>query len=260
MIPIKIVRFEGEIGPQYGVLTDNEIRGLAVSPFNEQWDIRAPVFDGTSYPAGEVELLVPCEPTKYIGVGLNFSSAAKAIGRECPAYPITFIKPLDAVIATHEEIVLPRDEDCFCYEGEMAVVIGRRAKGVSAEHAKEYILGCTCSNDVTDMGSFGKDDLKMKGADTFGPVGPCISTDVDPDNCVIRSWLNGELRQEGNTNEMKFSVSHMIELLSSYMTLQPGDVISMGTPAGLGHIRPGDQICVEVEGVGRLANGVRLET
>lgn len=258
MVCIKIVRFEGKKGAQYGVLEGGEIRGLMIGPFEEQWNMDAPVFDETTYAMDDVKLLVPCEPTKYIGVGLNFSSAAQAIGRECPDYPITFIKPLDAVIATNEDIVLPRDEDCFCYEGEMAVVIGKQAKCVPAERAKEYILGCTCSNDVTDMGSFGKDDLKMKGSDTFGPVGPCISTDVNPDHCVIRSWLNGELRQEGNTDEMKFSVAHMIELLSSYMTLHPGDVISMGTPAGLGHIHPGDQICIEVEGVGKLVNGVRM--
>lgn len=240
------------------MLENNKIRTLRVSPFEEGWDVNTPEYEGNEYDVDGVKLLVPCTPTKYVGVGLNFSSAAAAMKRDCPDYPITFIKPNGSVIGTEEDIILPRDESCFCYEGEMAVIIGKKASHVKAEEAHKYILGCTCSNDVTDMGYLGKDELKFKGPDTFGPVGPCIATDVDYNNCVIRSWLNDELRQEGNTNEMKFTVAYIIEFITSYMTLYPGDVVSMGTPAGVGNIRPGDRICVEVEGVGKLYNGVKL--
>ena len=255
---MKLVRFLCRNTTKYGVLTDNIIQGLAVTPFQDTWDINHPSFDGTSYSLDDVRLLVPCEPTKYIGVGLNFSGAAQDMNRECPDYPITFMKHTGAVIATNEDIVLPRNEDCFIYEGEMAVIIGRTAKNVRAENAQDYILGYTCSNDITDQGFFGKDDLKLKSPDTFAPVGPCISTETDPNNCSIRSWKNGQLLQEGNTSEMKFNVAYMVEFLSSYMTLYPGDIISMGTPAGCAKIHSGDQLCVEVEGVGKLYNCVTL--
>lgn len=257
---MKIVRFASPTGKvSYGELCGDEIKGFAVGPFDRKWNIDAPVYDGSSCHLHEAKLLVPCEPSKFVGVGLNFPSAAAAMNRECPDYPITFIKPTGSVIAAGEDILLPRAAEDFFYEGEMAVVIGKTARCVNAEDAKNYILGCTCANDVTDMGFFGRDDLKTKAADTFGPTGPCIDTTVDFDNCIIRSWVNGELRQEGCTGEMKFKVSWMIEFLSSYMTLYPGDIISMGTPAGIGNIKPGDIICVEVEGVGRLVNRVLLK-
>lgn len=254
---MKIVRFTTGGKTAYGLLEGEQIRTLAADPFSDAWNAAEPLLDGGVHELKDVRLLVPCEPTKYLGVGLNFSSAAAQQGKQCPDYPITFLKPTGAIIGTGDSIILPREEDCFCFEGELAVVIGKLCSHVSAAEAKDYILGYTCSNDVTDMGSFGKDDLKLKAADTFGPVGPCISTEPDPRNCVIRSWLNGKLQQEGNTSEMKFDVFYMIEFISSYMTLYPGDVISMGTPAGFAHIRPGDEIVVEVEGVGKLVNRVK---
>ena len=252
---MKIVRFEGNAGAQYGVLEGEKIRGLAGSPFADGWSKADPDFDGTEYGKDSVKLLVPCEPTKYLGVGLNFKGAAATLGRPAPTYPITFIKPTGAVVATGENIEIHEKENQnYWFEGELAVVIGKTCKNASKDDAMDCVFGYTCSNDVTDMAEFGHDELKVKGADTFGPVGPCIETDVDPDNCRIRSWLNGEQRQDGNSREFIFDIPYIIEFFSSYQTLFPGDVISMGTPAGAGSFKAGDILKVEVEGIGTLVN------
>ncbi len=254
---MKIVRYQSGNQVQYGALEEETVRGFQGSPFALGWEPDKAVFDGSRVKLSEVKLLTPCQPSKYLGVGLNFKDAAAAIGRPCPTYPITFIKPTGAVIGPEEPIQLKNvEQPDYLYEGELALVVGKTAKNVRQENAMEYILGCTCSNDITDRTQFGKDDLRLKGADTFGPIGPCIDTQVDPNHAVIRSFLNGEKRQEGNTEEMIFSPSYMVAFFSSYMTLYPGDVISLGTPAGLGNIKPGDQIIVEVEGIGRLYNPV----
>lgn len=135
-------------------------------------------------------------------------------------------------------------------------MIKKEGKRIPKEKAMDYVLGCTCSNDVTDFTQVDRDALRFKCADTFGPIGPCIDTEVDPSNARIRSWVNGQQRQDGNTSEMIFDVHYMISFFSEFMTLYPGDVISMGTPAGAGQINPGDKITIEVEGIGVLENTV----
>ncbi len=260
---MKIVRFRCGLEEKYGILEGKEIRGLESSPFSggeSSGKAGAEVsyrLDGSSLRADEVKLLTPCEPTKYLGVGLNFAGAAKAMGRPVPKYPITFMKPTGACIAAGEAVEIPASDGCDClYEGEMAVVIGKTARHVSEEDALSYVFGYTCSNDITDRSQFGTDDLRLKAADTFGPIGPCIETELDPSHTRIRSWVNGELRQDGNTKEMIFSVPYMISFFSDYMTLYPGDIISMGTPYGAGQIHPGDVLRIEVEGIGILENYV----
>lgn len=255
---MKIVRFFHDESVNYGVLENGVVRGLQISPFCELWDSSAPMFDGTEYRMEDVALLVPCEPTKYLGVGLNFTGAAKMLGRPAPEYPITFLKPTSAVVPSGAAIEIPVFEGYhYLYEGELAVVIGKEAKNVSREHALEYVMGYTCSNDITDFTNFEKDPLRLKCADTFGPVGPCIETELDASNTRIRSWVNGELKQDGNTAEFIFDIPYMIEFFSNYMTLNPGDVISMGTPAGASAIRPGDRLRIEVDGIGVLENVVK---
>ena len=254
---MKIVRFARENQAQYGILEEEVVKGLQNNPFLPGWAEHGPAFDGGVYPLSKVRLLTPCTPTKYLGVGLNFTGAAKALGRPAPTYPITFLKPTGAVIGAGEAIKLKMFEGYqYLYEGELAAVIGKEAKNVAREDATSYLLGYTCSNDVTDFTQFEKDPLRLKCADTFGPIGPCIETEIDPGNTRIRSWVNGELRQDGNTSEMIFDVGYMVAFLSEYMTLYPGDVISMGTPAGAGPIHPGDHIRIEVDGVGVLENHV----
>ena len=255
---MKIVRFSNEETVKYGVLDGSVVRGIQISPFCELWDHGAPMFDGTEYPVENVTLLVPCEPTKYLGVGLNFTGAAKMLGRAAPEYPITFLKPTSAVVPSGAAIEIPVFEGYhYLSEGELAVVIGKEAKNVSRENALDYVLGYTCSNDITDFTNFEKDPLKLKCADTFGPVGPCIETELDAAHTRIRSWVNGELKQDGNTAEFIFDIPYMIAFFSSYMTLYPGDVISMGTPAGASAIHPGDMLRIEVDGIGVLENVVK---
>ncbi len=254
---MKIVRYLRDGGAAYGMLADGTIYGLAVSPFDPAFDAAAPALDGTQAPLSETELLTPCVPTKYLGVGLNSTGAAKAVGRPIPTYPITFLKPTGAVIASGKPIQIPVFDNCkYLYEGELAVVIKKEGKRIPKEKAMDYVLGCTCSNDVTDFTQVDRDALRFKCADTFGPIGPCIDTEVDPSNARIRSWVNGQQRQDGNTSEMIFDVPYMISFFSEFMTLYPGDVISMGTPAGAGQINPGDKITIEVEGIGVLENTV----
>ena len=254
---MKLVRFFAEGTEHYGVLNDGIICGLKNS-YIEYAGKNLNEMDGNRYLLSEVKLLTPCVPSKYLGVGLNFSGAAKALNRPVPQYPLTFMKPATSCVATKENIEISLvDGYDYLYEGEMAVVIGKKARNVSKEEAMSYVLGYTCSNDVTAKHWMGKDDLKLKAADTFGPIGPCIETELDPFHARIRSWVDGELKQDGNTEEMIFDVPYMISFFSKYMTLLPGDVISMGTPYGTGNIQPGNHIAVEVEGIGRLENTVK---
>ncbi len=257
---MKIVRCLAEEKIFYGLLHGETVRELAGSPFDSDWNDREPVCTGREYDLSSVQLLTPCQPTKFLGVGMNYKSVAMKLRGCLPDSPVAFLKPVGAVVASGEPICLPQtDEPNFLYEGELAVVIGKTARNVSREEAKDYILGCTCSNDVTDMRFMAHpEDLRMKARDSFGPIGPVIDTQVDPDNTTVRTWLNGELRQDGHTSDQIFDAAYMIAWFSSFTTLYPGDVISMGTPAGASNIAPGDVCQVEVGGVGTLINPVIL--
>lgn len=257
---MKIVRYLFEKKASYGIL-DNSILELAISPFDNDWDINTLKYTGRRFFYQDIKLLTPCTPSKYLGVGLNFKSAAIALNRPVPTYPLTFMKPTTAIIPSGAQIIIdPKPERRYLYEGELAVVIGKITKNVSPSEALNYVLGYTCTNDITDFTEFGKDDLKLKGADTFGPLGPCIETSIDPENVHIRSWKNGLLRQDGNSNEMIFSVRYMISFFSQYMTLLPGDVIAMGTPTAACEMNVGDIITIEVDGIGKLVNYVSMHS
>lgn len=255
---MKIVRFRTGSEEKYGIQKKEKIYGIMNSPFSQEWQNTGPILDQTEYLTSAVKLLTPCKPSKYLGVGLNFADAAKAMNHPIPVYPITFLKPSGACIASGESVeIRVFDGYDYLFEGEMAVVIGKVAKRVSKNEALSYVLGYTCSNDITDRTQMQKDDLRLKCGDTYGPIGPCIETEFDPFHARIRSWLNGNLCQDGNSEDMIFDVPTMIEFFSGYMTLYPGDVISMGTPYGAGSIHPGDNLRIEVEGIGILENSVR---
>ena len=262
---MKIVRFSTGSKTQYGLLEGTTIRGLKTSPFDEGWDKKNPNMDGTSYTLNKISLLPPCVPTKYIGVGTNYRPQPGDPIRPdgpppapLPDKPILFFKPLTAVVGPGEEVIFPAEvEAAVAYEGELGVVIGKKCKNVKEKDALNYVIGYTCANDVTDTSKFRIDngkDFRAKSVDTFGPIGPCISTDVDPMNAVVRSWINGEQRQNGNSKNMLFNVPYLISYLSVFMTLMPGDVIATGTPAGAGGVKVGDVAKVEIEGIGALEN------
>jgi 2-keto-4-pentenoate hydratase/2-oxohepta-3-ene-1,7-dioic acid hydratase in catechol pathway len=218
----------------------------------------------------QVRLLAPVEPPNILAIGLNYRGHAAETGAETPSAPVLFLKATSAVIGPEESILLPAmAPDEVDYEAELAIVIGRRARNVAEEEALDYVFGYTCANDISARDCQLRLDRQWargKSFDTFAPLGPWIETDLDPDNCAIRSRLNGELMQSSNTNDLIFGTRQLISYLSRCLTLLPGTVILTGTPAGVGHarrpprfLRAGDVIEVEIDGIGTLRNPVARE-
>ncbi len=213
-----------------------------------------------TYTLDELKVLPPVTPSKVVCVGLNYIDHARELDMELPGCPIIFLKPPSAVIGHGDMIVYPPESRRVDYEAELAVVIGMRCKNVSAAHAGDVILGYTCFNDVTarDIQKADGQWTRAKSFDTFAPVGPFVvmAENVDISNAYIRSRVNGQLRQDSSVNNMIFDILALIEFISHIMTLEKGDVIATGTPAGVGQLNPGDTVKIEVEGVGTLENEV----
>jgi 2-keto-4-pentenoate hydratase/2-oxohepta-3-ene-1,7-dioic acid hydratase in catechol pathway len=254
---MKIVRFEVNNRDMYGLLENDIIRELKVGPFEKKFSIDNPILGSYKYKLSNTKLLAPCCPTKYLGVGLNFSETAKKYNMPLPEIPILFLKPSTAIIGPNADVIIPNKDAVIIHEGELAIVIGKEAKNIPEEEALQYILGCTCTNDVSDISKFDLDKgnpLRTKALDTFGPIGPCIDTVVNSEEAFIRTWVNGELRQEGNTKDLIFGIKFIISYSSSIMTLLPGDIIATGTPPNPSQVKPGDIVKIEIEGIGILEN------
>ncbi|HEV2127530.1 MAG TPA: fumarylacetoacetate hydrolase family protein [Thermomicrobiales bacterium] len=252
---MKIVRYQQDGGAAYGILEDSTVYAAS-----------GDVFDGLTKGEAvgrvdEVKLLSPIEPGKVVAIGLNYILHVKENDptREVPTEPVVFMKPSSAVIGPGETIELAYPENNIDYEAELVVVMGKTAHRVKQDEALDYVLGYTAGNDVSDrMQQYaGQQWIRGKGYDTYLPLGPCIETDLDPGNLKVESRLNGEVRQSDNTNGLIFSVPFLIEYVSDVMTLNPGDIIMTGTPHGVGPMKAGDTIEVEVEGVGVLSNPVK---
>lgn len=247
---VRYVRYSHQGATAYGILDDETIRELRGDLFAD------PVPTGRRFPLAEVKLLAPCEPSKVIAVGLNYRSH---LGDRPPAaYPGLFAKYPTSIIATEEPIVLPPDAQNAHYEGELVVVIGRRAKNVSPAEASSYVFGVTAGNDVSER-DWQRADLqwfRAKAADTFGPLGPAIVTGLDYDNLLLQTRLNGEVVQSERTQDLIFDIATIVSYVSRYVTLLPGDVIYTGTPGTTRRIQPDDVVEVEIEGVGVLRNPV----
>ena len=202
--------------------------------------------------------LPPCTPSKIVAVGYNYRAHIAELEHEVPEEPLLFMKPPSALLPTGEAIRLPAESRRVDYEGELAVVIGRRASSVPEARALEYVLSYTCLNDVTARDLQRKDVqfTRAKGFDTFCPVGPCIATGIVPDSLIVQSFVNGERRQSAPIGQMIFGISRLISFISGVMTLEPGDLIATGTPEGVGPLHEGDEVCVAIEGIGRLVNRV----
>ncbi|MBM4466013.1 MAG: DUF2437 domain-containing protein [Chloroflexi bacterium] len=249
---MKLVRFLKNDQSCYGLIEGEAICALEGSIFGE-------FHQGEEVAAlTEVSLLAPCQPTKIVAVGLNYRTHAAEAGMDVPPEPLLFFKPPSSVIGPLEPIVHPVLSQQVDYEGELAVVIGRRARNVTPAKARDFVLGYTCGNDVTARDLQRRDDqwTRAKGFDTFCPLGPCIVTDLDPTHLAIRTRVNGEIRQSATIADMVFSVAELISYVSQVMTLEPGDVILTGTPSGVGPLQPGDVVEVEIEGIGTLRNPV----
>jgi 2-keto-4-pentenoate hydratase/2-oxohepta-3-ene-1,7-dioic acid hydratase in catechol pathway len=216
---------------------------------------------GSTLPSSGHRLLAPVEPSKIVAVGLNYKDHAAEQHKPLPAEPMIFLKPSTAVIGPGDQIVIPPDVGRVDHEAEVGVVIGARARHVREEDADAYIFGVTCVNDVTARELQRKDVqyTRAKGFDTFAPIGPCIATGLDldsPRGLAVEGWVNGVKRQSSSTRELIFPIRKLIAFISSVMTLLPGDVISTGTPAGIGPLTAGDRVTITVAGVGELTNPV----
>lgn len=218
-----------------------------------------PLPTGEVVPIDDVHLLAPVLPSKVVCVGRNYAAHAAEWGMNVPEEPLLFLKPSTAVIGPNDPIALLPVSRRIDYEGELAVVIGRLARDVRAEEAYRFILGYTCGNDVTLRDLQKSDDqwARAKGFDGSCPLGPWIETELDPNDVTVRTLLNGDVRQQGSTSDMVFGVATLIEYVTTFMTLVPGDVLLTGTPEGVGPLSAGDVVEVEVEGVGVLRNEVR---
>jgi len=249
---MRIVRCQTAQGSQYGIVEQGAVRLLRADPF-------APEFSGETIPLEQARLLAPCEPSKIVAVGINYASHAPEIGFAIPAEPLIFLKPNTAVIGPGATISLPAMSRQVDFEGELAVVIGRRTHKVSGPEALDAVLGYTCCNDVTARDLQKKDVqfTRSKSFDTFAPLGPWIETDLDPSDLAIETRVNNTVRQQARTSAMLRGVPTLVSFISQVMTLLPGDVIATGTPAGVGPLQPGDEVTVSIEHLGTLSNRVR---
>jgi 2-keto-4-pentenoate hydratase/2-oxohepta-3-ene-1,7-dioic acid hydratase in catechol pathway len=214
---------------------------------------------GSAWPLNSVKLLPPSSPSKIVCVGRNYFEHAKELGNEAPKEPLIFLKPPSSVIAPEEPIVLPRISQRVDYEGELAVIIGRRCGQLRPEESvSPHILGYTCLNDVTarDLQKLDVQFTRAKGFDTFCPFGPVLETSLDLATTTIETFVNGSRKQYGHTSEMIFSLDVIIRFIAQVMTLEPGDVIATGTPSGVGPLASGDVVEVSVSGIGSLRNPV----
>ena len=212
-------------------------------------------------PLAEVRLLPPSQPTKIVCVGRNYVDHARELGNDVPKIPLIFMKPPSSIIADKETIILPPQSKQVEHEGELVVVIGKRGKNIIAEEASDYIFGYTVGNDVTARDLQRTDELwtRAKGFDTFCSFGPWIDTEFDPSDAVVTCRVNGQMRQMASTRDMVFNIGVLIAYISSIMTLEPGDLIFTGTPAGVGALKDGDEVVVEIEGLAKLSNPVKAE-
>ncbi len=250
---MKILRYLKDGKTSYGVLQDDMVYQIEGDIYGD-FTIKE-----QGVPFSSVKVEVPCEPTKIVAVGLNYSDHAKEFGGEQLPDPIIFLKPTTSLLADGETIIRPANSKRVDYEAELGVVIKKTAKAVSKEEAADFILGYTCANDVTARDLQKKDGqwTRGKGFDTFCPVGPWIETDICPDNLTISLTLNDAVKQQGNTNMMMFNAAELVSYISGIMTLLPGDIIITGTPAGIGPMAEGDRVCVKIEGIGTLTNYVK---
>jgi len=249
----RFVRVELLGAMHYGRHNGEIIELLSAAPWQDN------VCQIAEIPAAGAVLRAPCQPTKIICLGVNYRDHAQEFGHDLPACPLIFMKPPSSVIGPDEPIAYPAYwTQRVDYEAELAVVIGTRARRVSAAAALACVFGYTCLNDVTarDLQRADGQWTRAKSFDTFCPIGPAIVAGIESSDLAVRSFVNGALRQQASTAQLIFGIPAIIEFVSHIMTLEPGDVIATGTPAGVGPLQPGDVVEVDIETIGRLRNPV----
>jgi 2-keto-4-pentenoate hydratase/2-oxohepta-3-ene-1,7-dioic acid hydratase in catechol pathway len=249
---MKIIRFSQKKTVNWGVVEDNSVTILEEPPFKRIKLSRQKVS------LSKVKILPPSVPEKIVCVGLNYKDHAHELGMKIPSEPVIFLKPPTALIGHNDKIIYPESVKLLDYEAELAVVIKKKAKNVLIKDADKYILGYTCLNDVTARDLQTKDGqwTRAKSFDSFCPVGPCIETDLNPSNVRVEAYLNGKCKQKSTTSSFIFSVRYLVSFISKVMTLLPGDIISTGTPPGVGRMKEDDTIEIKIEGIGTLRNFV----
>ena len=253
---MRIVRYQtGEEAPRFGWLLEDKVGPVDGDLFGRYRRREA------KFPLSEVRLSIPVVPGKILCVGRNYVEHARELGNEVPQVPLIFMKPISSIISNGETILLPPQSKQVEHEGELVAVIGKRARNLTAEQARKHILGYTIGNDVTarDLQKSDGQWTRAKGFDTFCPFGPWVDTDFDPSDAVVTCRVNGQMRQMASTRDMIFSVGTLVAFISSVMTLMPGDLIFPGTPSGVGELKHGDRVDVEIDGLGGLSNPVRAE-
>lgn len=252
---MRTCRFQTDAGSQIGEIIDRDgalwIERLFGGDRNQGFAL---------LPLAEARLLAPVVPSKIVCIGRNYREHASELGNEVPKEPLLFLKAPSAIIAAGEPIRIPPQSQRVDFEGELAVVIGRQATRIGlSEDVKPYIAGYTIVNDVTarDLQKTDGQWSRAKGFDTFCPMGPLVTDEIDPaDGLTVETRLNGEVKQRGNTRDLIFDIPTLLRFITAAMTLYPGDVIPTGTPAGVGPMKAGDTVEVTVEGIGTLANPV----
>ena len=249
---MKYVRIDLESGARWGAVEDDVVHTLSRPPYE------CIEYDGDTFPLKDCRLLAPCEPTKIICVGKNYAEHAREMGAEAPGFPVLFMKGVNTLNCAEGTVHAPNFVERLDYEGELAVVISRRAKDVKAADFADYVLGYTCLNDVTarDIQQHDGQWTRGKSMDGFCPIGPWVVDSVDPSALSVETRLNGKTVQRGNTADFITDVPKLMEFITASMTLEPGDVIATGTPAGIGPMVPGDTFEVEIKGIGILRNKV----
>ncbi len=250
----RYVRFDAAEGVRWGVFDEGHFAELTGNPaFGVEKT-------GQRHQPGQVKLLAPVEPTKIVCVGLNYREHVKESqsATKEPDEPVLFLKPPSALIGPGDKIVYPEMSQRVDYEAELGVIIGRECSNVAEVEAEDYIFGFTCVNDVTARDLQKKDVqwTRAKGFNTFCPVGPWVVDKLKYNDLLVESYLNGELRQSSRTSMMIFPIPMLVSFISKVMTLYPGDIISTGTPAGIGPMQVGDRIEVRIEGIGSLVNDI----
>lgn len=246
----RYVRYSHHGATSYGELVGETVHQLAGDLF------ASPRRTGQTARLADVRLLAPVEPSKVIAVGLNYRSH---LGERQPsAYPGLFAKYPTSIVGTGDDIVMPPDATNLHYEGELVIVMGKRASKVPVAEALDYVFGVTAGNDVSERAWQGSDLqwFRAKASDTFGPIGPVIARGLNYDDLLLQTRVNGEVRQTERTKDMIFNVPTIVSYVSRYVTLLPGDVIFTGTPQTTRAMKPGDVVEIEVEGVGVLRNTV----
>ena len=248
---LRLYRLNHDGAPRYAAEREGRFRLV-------DGDIFDKFSEGAEITSESLDLLPPVSPSKIVCIGLNYKDHAAEQHKELPEEPLMFIKPSTAVVGPGEPIELPADVGRVDHEAEVGLVIGRTASRVKAGDAHRHILGLIAVNDVSARVLQAKDVqyTRAKGFDTFAPIGPCIAVGLDGRDLQVRAYVNGSLRQQSRTRELIFTIPELVEFVSGVMTLLPGDIISTGTPSGVGPIVPGDQVTVHVEGVGALTNPV----